>query len=61
MLTFLSQDPEISDVLPRIMAVLQDRLRACYMRIMAENPQDPLVVHIAPLSRRVRALQNPNV
>ncbi|KAJ6171474.1 hypothetical protein N7470_000541 [Penicillium chermesinum] len=50
------QDPEVQTVCPQIMEVLGGRLHNLYLAVVQENPQDPILRQLAPISRRVRAL-----
>ena len=50
------QDPDIREVVPRILEVLTQRLESAYMAI-AENGTDPVLPKIAMLARRVRSLR----
>ncbi|KAJ5272812.1 hypothetical protein N7478_007937 [Penicillium angulare] len=55
---FDPRDPELAGVSARIMSVLTERLNTLYMRLVAENPHDPLLRRLPPLSRRVRELHS---
>ncbi|KAJ5092725.1 hypothetical protein N7456_008586 [Penicillium angulare] len=55
---FDPRDPELAGVSARIMSVLGERLNTLYMKLVAENPHDPLLRRIPPLSRRVRELHS---
>lgn len=52
-----AQDPDIREVAPRIMDILIQRLESLYMSIAENNPHDPVVRRIPPLSRRARELR----
>lgn len=54
-LTFL-QEPELGEIAPRIMEVLTQRLETLYMTMAGNNPHDPILRRIPPLSRRAREL-----
>ncbi|KAF1966865.1 hypothetical protein BU23DRAFT_310354 [Bimuria novae-zelandiae CBS 107.79] len=49
-------DPEIHDVLPKIMEVIKERLTNAYMRLNETSPGDPSLRRIAALVRRVGEL-----
>ncbi|KKA20490.1 hypothetical protein T310_5478 [Rasamsonia emersonii CBS 393.64] len=51
------RDPDIREVAPRIMDILIQRLESLYMSIAENNPHDPVVRRIPPLSRRARELR----
>lgn len=48
----------MQSVAPQIMEILGSRLHNLYVGVVHENPQDPILRRLAPLSRRVRALHN---
>lgn len=50
------QDPEIHDVLPKIMEVIKERLTHAYMRINETSPGDQSIRRIATLVKRVGEL-----
>ncbi|KAI9752957.1 MAG: 3-ketoacyl-CoA thiolase with broad chain length specificity [Chaenotheca gracillima] len=50
-------DPELQEVLPKIMDVLVQRLEALYMRIAETNHQDPLLRKIPSLTRAAKQLK----
>ncbi|KAJ6032538.1 hypothetical protein N7540_003270 [Penicillium herquei] len=52
------RDEEVADVAGGVMLALAERLNNLYMKIVAENPQDPLLRRIPHLARRVRELQS---
>lgn len=52
-----AQDPDIREVAPRIMDILVQRLESLYMSIAENNPHDPVLRRIPPLSRRARDLR----
>ncbi|MCJ1358588.1 MAG: hypothetical protein MMC33_008588 [Icmadophila ericetorum] len=54
--SFDPHDPDIRDVTPRIMGVLRQRLETQYMNIAEQNPQDPVLRRIPPLTARVREI-----
>lgn len=47
------QDPEISDVLPKILEVIKERLTNAYMRLNETSPGDASLRRIAALVKRV--------
>ncbi|KAJ5738100.1 hypothetical protein N7493_001255 [Penicillium malachiteum] len=51
------RDEEVADVAGGVLLALAERLNNLYMKIVAENPQDPLLRRIPHLARRVRELQ----
>lgn len=51
------QDPDIRELVPRIMDILSQRLEALYMSVAETSPHDPIIRKIAPLSRRARLLR----
>lgn len=53
----ITQDPDIREVAPRIMDILIQRLEGLYMSIAENNPHEPVLRKIPPLSRRARALR----
>ncbi|RAL04956.1 uncharacterized protein BO80DRAFT_373231 [Aspergillus ibericus CBS 121593] len=50
-------DPDIRELVPRIMEILISRLEALYMSVAETSPHDPITRKIAPLSRRARLLR----
>lgn len=48
------KDPEITDVVPRIMEVLSQRLQGAYMQIADQDSSTP--AHSNPVLRRIAAL-----
>ncbi|TPR08340.1 Glycosyl hydrolase 3 N terminal domain family protein [Aspergillus niger] len=50
-------DPDIRELVPRIMDILSQRLEALYMSVAETSPHDPIIRKIAPLSRRARLLR----
>ncbi|KAL2007658.1 hypothetical protein VTN00DRAFT_7640 [Thermoascus crustaceus] len=50
-------DPDIREVAPKIMDILIQRLESLYMAIAENNPHDPILRKIPPLSRRARELR----
>ncbi|KAL1967307.1 hypothetical protein VTN77DRAFT_3353 [Rasamsonia byssochlamydoides] len=54
------RDPDIREVAPRIMDILTQRLESLYMSIAENNPHDPILRKIPPLSRRARELRGPH-
>ncbi|PYI04221.1 hypothetical protein BO78DRAFT_347940 [Aspergillus sclerotiicarbonarius CBS 121057] len=50
-------DPDIRELVPKIMDILIARLEALYMYVADKSPHDPITRRIAPLSRRARALR----
>lgn len=53
----LWQDPEIREVSPRILDVLQQRLEGQYMRIAEIDPRDLALKRIPSLAKQVRDLK----
>lgn len=51
------QDPEISEVAPRILEVLNQRLEGEYMHIAEADPQSLALLRIPTLARLVRELR----
>lgn len=54
----LSQDPEIREVSPRILGVLQQRLESQYMRIAEIDPRDLALKRIPSLAKQARDLKS---
>ena len=51
-------DPEIREVAPKIMDVLQTRMQGAYMQIAENNPTDPALRLVAGLSRQIMDIKN---
>ncbi|KAL1306525.1 hypothetical protein AAFC00_005216 [Neodothiora populina] len=52
------QDPEIREVAPKIMDVLQQRMQGAFMTIADVNGQDPALRKISHLSRQIAEIKN---
>lgn len=52
------QDPDLREVAPQIMDILNQRLNSLYMSVVERNPHDQILRMIAPLSRRARELNS---
>ncbi|KAJ9220714.1 hypothetical protein DTO027B5_2241 [Paecilomyces variotii] len=50
-------DPDIREVAPKIMDILIQRLESLYMAIAENDPHNPILRKIPPLSRRARELR----
>ncbi|KAI5247349.1 hypothetical protein E4T43_02105 [Aureobasidium subglaciale] len=51
-------DPEIREVAPKIMDVLQQRMQGAYMSIAENNAQDPALRIVSGLSRQINDIKN---
>ncbi|EEP78404.1 conserved hypothetical protein [Uncinocarpus reesii 1704] len=51
------RDPDISQVVPKIMDILIQRLQELYMSVARDSPHDPIIPKIAPLTRWARDLK----
>ncbi|KAH0292755.1 hypothetical protein M436DRAFT_38439 [Aureobasidium namibiae CBS 147.97] len=51
-------DPEIREVAPKIMDVLQQRMQGAYMSIAESNVQDPALRVVSTLSRQINEIKN---
>jgi WD40 repeat protein len=51
-------DPEIREVAPKIMDVLQQRMQGAYMSIAENNVQDPALRVVSVLSRQINEIKN---
>ena len=51
------QDPDINDVAPKIMDVLNQRLQGAYMIISEDTPGDAKLRRISALSRQVNEVR----
>ncbi|KAF1353414.1 hypothetical protein BDV97DRAFT_346495 [Delphinella strobiligena] len=52
------QEPEIREVAPKIMDVLQQRMQGAYMQIAETNPQDPALRKVSGLSRQIAEIKS---
>lgn len=50
-------DPEIREVAPKIMDVLQQRMQGAYMHIAEVNVQDPALRRVSGLSRQIQDIK----
>jgi len=50
------QDTDLTEVAPRILDIMSQRLNNLYMSVVERNPHDPILRLIAPLARRAREL-----
>ncbi|MCJ1254363.1 hypothetical protein MMC24_002178 [Lignoscripta atroalba] len=53
----IDQDPDLREVIPRIMDVLTQRLEGQFMTIAETDPHDPVLRKIPPLTRRAKELK----
>ncbi|GAB7357413.1 hypothetical protein MBLNU459_g8343t3 [Dothideomycetes sp. NU459] len=52
------KDPEIREVVPKIMDVLQQRMQGAYMQIAEVNVQDPALRKVSVLSRQISEIKS---
>jgi len=52
------QDPEIREVAPKIMDVLQQRMQGAYMQIAEANRGDPALRKISSLAQQILDIKN---
>lgn len=52
------QDPDLHEITPQIMAILNQRLNNLYMTVVDRDPHDQILRMIAPLSRRAHELNS---
>jgi hypothetical protein len=53
-----SQTPEIADVFPKVLEVMQTRLQQTYMTIAERNHADPILRNLATLNARVQLMKH---
>lgn len=51
------RDPEIREVAPKIMDVLQQRMQGAYMMLAEGNPQDPALRKVSALARQINDIK----
>ncbi|KAE9983474.1 hypothetical protein BLS_004247 [Venturia inaequalis] len=54
----VTQTPEITDVYPKVLEVMQTRLQQAYMTIAERNHVDPILRNVATLNARVQEMKN---
>lgn len=54
----VTQTPEITDVFPKVLEVMQTRLQQAYMTIAERNHVDPILRNVATLNARVQEMKN---
>lgn len=52
------QDPEIREVAPKIMDVLQQRMQGAYMDMAEADPHNPMLRKVSGLARQINDIKN---